>query len=121
MRRRCAGPAAGGARLRPSAGGARWSAQSVILSGERLRLARAPQGDGDGLDRATIGIYLSDKNHCRKDVAMAQLAEKEKTIEAVDATLNYFANLGEKPYTETAAPGSTDVRVGSTPDPRTLT
>jgi len=52
---------------------------------------------------------------------MAQLAEKEKTIEAVDATLNYFANLGEKPYTETAAPGSTDVRVGSTPDPRTLT
>src|SRR2546423_9979977 len=52
---------------------------------------------------------------------MAQLAEKEKPLGAVDATLNYFANLGEKPYTETAAPGSTDVRVGSTPDPRAVT
>ena len=35
---------------------------------------------------------------------MAQLAEKEKPLEAVTATVNYLADLGEMPYTETAAP-----------------
>jgi hypothetical protein len=49
---------------------------------------------------------------------MAQLAEIDKPLETVEATVNYFKDLGDKPYTETAAPGATDVRVGSTPDPR---
>jgi len=52
---------------------------------------------------------------------MAQLAEKEKPLVAVQATVNYFKDLGETPYTETAAPGASDVRVGSTPDPRSVT
>jgi hypothetical protein len=40
---------------------------------------------------------------------------------AIDATLNYITDDGTKIFTETAAPGSTDVRTGGKPDPRLVT
>ena len=38
--------------------------------------------------------------------------------EAIEATLNYIVDDGTKVFTETAAPGATDVRTGGKPDPR---
>ncbi len=47
---------------------------------------------------------------------MTQALESE--TEAIEATLNYIVNDGTKIFTETAAPGGTDVRTGGKPDPR---
>jgi hypothetical protein len=41
--------------------------------------------------------------------------------EAVEATVNYITNNGEKLFTETGGPGSLDVRSGGTPDPHAVT
>jgi hypothetical protein len=41
--------------------------------------------------------------------------------ETIDATLNYIVDDGTKIFTETATPGSTDVRTGGKPDPRRVT
>jgi hypothetical protein len=41
--------------------------------------------------------------------------------DAIEATLNYIVNDGSKIFTETAAPGSSDVRTGGKPDPRRVT
>lgn len=49
---------------------------------------------------------------------MAQLARQEAQPEAVEATLNYVVDNGEKIFTETGGPGSTDVRSGGTKDSR---
>jgi hypothetical protein len=49
---------------------------------------------------------------------MLQVVEQDTTPEAIEATVNYILNNGEKLFTETATPGSTDVRVGGTQDPR---
>ena len=49
---------------------------------------------------------------------MVQVAEKETVTEAIEATVNYVVDNGEKIFTVTAAPGSTDVRSGGTQDPR---
>jgi len=52
---------------------------------------------------------------------MVQVLEPETVPEAIDATVNYITNNGEKIFTETAAPGGTDVRTGGAPDPRSVT
>ena len=49
---------------------------------------------------------------------MLQTLERDTTPDAVEATLNYIDDNGEKIFTQTAAPGSLDVRSGGTPDPR---
>jgi hypothetical protein len=49
---------------------------------------------------------------------MLQTLEQETMPEAIEATLNYIVNTGEKIFTETAAPGSLDVRSGGKQDPR---
>jgi hypothetical protein len=41
--------------------------------------------------------------------------------DAIEATLNYIVNDGTKIFTETAAPGATDVRNGGKPDARHVT
>jgi hypothetical protein len=41
--------------------------------------------------------------------------------DAIEATLSYYLDNGEKPFTQTAAPGSTDVRRGGGSDPRRVT
>ena len=47
-----------------------------------------------------------------------QVLETDTAPDAIEATLNYIADDGTKIFTETAAPGGTDVRSGGTPDPR---
>jgi hypothetical protein len=52
---------------------------------------------------------------------MVEIAEQQAAADTIDATVNYILDTGEMPYTTTAAPGSLDVRAGSTPDPRVVT
>jgi len=52
---------------------------------------------------------------------MTQIAEQETKPAAVEATLNYIANTGEKIFTYTGGPGSTDRKSGGTSDPRQVT
>jgi hypothetical protein len=47
---------------------------------------------------------------------MSQTAEFNTVADTIEATLNYIADTGEKLFTYTGGPGSTDVRSG-TPDP----
>jgi hypothetical protein len=49
---------------------------------------------------------------------MAQIAEPEAAPDTVEATLNYIVDNGEKLFTETGGPGSTDVRTGGMLDAR---
>ncbi len=50
---------------------------------------------------------------------MVQVLEQETA--AIEATLNYIADTGEKIFTYTGGPGSTNVRSGGTLDPRRVT
>src|SRR5262245_59849471 len=52
---------------------------------------------------------------------MVAVIERETTSEAIEATVNYILNNGEKLFTETAGPGGTDVRTGGTVDPHLVT
>jgi len=49
---------------------------------------------------------------------MVGIAEPETAIEPIEATLNYFLDTGEQPFTYTGGPGSLDVRTGGGQDPR---
>jgi hypothetical protein len=51
---------------------------------------------------------------------MVGIAEPETAVESIEATLNYFRDTGEKPFTFTGGPGSLDVRTGGGQDPRTV-
>jgi hypothetical protein len=51
---------------------------------------------------------------------MVHAAEQEAAPEAIEATVNYILNNGERPFTETAGPGERDVRNGGTLDPRSV-
>jgi hypothetical protein len=51
----------------------------------------------------------------------AQAPQAHAEPDAIEATLNYIVNDGTKIFTETAAPGASDVRAGGTPDPRRVT
>src|SRR6266568_7261307 len=48
---------------------------------------------------------------------MVEVIERETVNEAIEATVNYVLDNGEKIFTQTAAPGATDVRSGGTFDP----
>jgi hypothetical protein len=52
---------------------------------------------------------------------MVQALEQETMPDTVEATLNYVVETGEKIFTQTAAPGSLDVRTGGQQDPRRIT
>src|SRR5262249_39948655 len=52
---------------------------------------------------------------------MVEGMERETVGEAIEATVNYIVDNGEKIFTQTAAPGSTDVRSGGTLDPHRVT
>ena len=49
---------------------------------------------------------------------MDQLVEQETAPAAIEATLNYIENNGEKIFTYTGGPGSSKKRSGGTKDPR---
>jgi len=55
------------------------------------------------------------------DQARDQVLEPQAAPDTVEATLNYIVDDGTKIFTETAAPGATDVRTGGKPDPRRVT
>jgi hypothetical protein len=55
-----------------------------------------------------------------KEFFMVQAAEQETGPEAIEASVNYILNNGEKLFTETAAPGEHDVRTGGTLDPHSV-
>ena len=48
---------------------------------------------------------------------MVQLAEQETIPATIEATVNYVLDNGDKLFTQTGGPGSTDVRVGGRQDP----
>jgi hypothetical protein len=52
---------------------------------------------------------------------MVAVLEQETLPDSVEATLNYIVDTGEKIFTETAVPGSVDVRSGGQQDPRRIT
>jgi hypothetical protein len=52
---------------------------------------------------------------------MAQIVELETAPATIEATLNYIENNGEKIFTYTGGPGSTDRRNGGTRDPHKVT
>jgi hypothetical protein len=52
---------------------------------------------------------------------MVQLAEQVTEPKAIEATVNYILNNGEKLGTQTAGPGGLDVRTGGTVDPHPVT
>src|SRR5690348_2776377 len=49
---------------------------------------------------------------------MNQVLDSEIAADTIEATLNYIVDDGTKVFTETAAPGGSDVRTGGRPDPR---
>jgi hypothetical protein len=49
---------------------------------------------------------------------MVGIAEPEAAARSIEATVNYFLDTGEKPFTFTGGPGSLDVRTGGGQDPR---
>jgi hypothetical protein len=51
---------------------------------------------------------------------MVGIAEAEAELGSIEATLNYFLDTGEKPFTYTGGPGSLDVRTGGGQDPRAV-
>jgi hypothetical protein len=55
-----------------------------------------------------------------KEPTMVQLAEIEAPA-TIRASVNYLIDTGDKPFTYTGGPGSTDIRTGGTQDPRTIT
>jgi hypothetical protein len=52
---------------------------------------------------------------------MVAVVEQESSTEAIEATVNYITDNGEKLFTYTGGPGSLDVRTGGTPDPHSVT
>jgi len=50
-----------------------------------------------------------------------QVLEPDTAPDSIEATLSYIVDDGTKIFTETAAPGETDVRSGGKPDPRRVT
>src|SRR5215475_12888736 len=56
-----------------------------------------------------------------KELPMVEVIERETVNAAIEATVNYILDNGEKIFTQTAAPGSTDVRSGGTVDPHRVT
>jgi hypothetical protein len=49
---------------------------------------------------------------------MVGIAEPETAVQSIEATVNYFLDTGEKPFTATGGPGSLDVRTGGGQDPQ---
>src|SRR5438552_7474305 len=49
---------------------------------------------------------------------MVEVAEQDVAPDTIEATVNYLKDTGERPYTYTGGPGSTEVRSGGKPDSR---
>jgi hypothetical protein len=51
---------------------------------------------------------------------MSEIAELDTAPDTIEASVNYMQRGGEKPFTYTGGPGSTEVRSGGTLDPHTV-
>jgi hypothetical protein len=51
---------------------------------------------------------------------MVGIAEPETAASSIEATVNYFLDTGEKPFTATGGPGEPNVRTGGGQDPRAV-
>jgi hypothetical protein len=77
--------------------------------------------------RASAATGLSrggNQTPSAKELPMVEVIERDtvsEANEAIETTVNYILNNGEKLFTQTAGPGSTDVRTGGTVDPRRVT
>ena len=49
---------------------------------------------------------------------MSQIADPDTAPDTIEATVNYFLDSGETPFTYTGGPGSTEVRTGGAQDPQ---
>ena len=49
---------------------------------------------------------------------MSQIADPDTAPDTIEATVNYFLDSGETPFTYTGGPGSTEVRREVPSDPR---
>src|SRR5258708_35170711 len=56
-----------------------------------------------------------------KELPMVAVLEQETAPATIEATVNYIFDNGEKIFTQTAAPGASDVRTRGTQDPRRVT
>jgi hypothetical protein len=52
---------------------------------------------------------------------MTAVAEVDTAVRSIEATLEYYLDTGEQPFTYTGGPGSLDVRTGGGRDPRKVT
>src|SRR5437764_12221225 len=81
-----------------------------------VSLATAPYINGSGWRGREAREPRQAKSE--GEVPMVAVIERETASEAIEATVNYVVNNGEKLFTETAGPGGSDVRTGGTVDPR---
>jgi hypothetical protein len=51
---------------------------------------------------------------------MVGIAEPETAASSIEATVNYFLDTGEKPFTATGGPGEPGLRTGGGQDPRAV-
>src|SRR5262249_55653023 len=101
----------------PISGLPRRHARAPLLCG----LSRPRRGPISGVRPAGP---MDDAKQCSpkaKELPMGEVIERETVGEAIEATVNYILDNGEKIFTQTAAPGSTDVRSGGTVDPHRVT
>jgi len=52
---------------------------------------------------------------------MTQLADQDVAPDAIEASVNYLLDTGDKPFTYTGGPGSTEIRSNGTQDPHRVT
>src|SRR5205807_4254444 len=102
------------------------------ISGLPRRHARAPSIWYADCAAPSAGLYqgsgpprpMDHAKQCSpkaKELPMVEVIERETVGEAIEATVNYILDNGDKIFTQTASPGATDVRSGGTLDPHRVT
>src|SRR5215813_8570308 len=84
-------------------------------------LCRPRRGPISGSGRPRRRMARRECSPKAKELPMVEVIERETANEAIEATVNYILDNGQKIFTQTAAPGSTDVRSGGTVDPHRVT
>jgi hypothetical protein len=71
--------------------------------------------------RRTYILSAAAEDANAKELPMVEVIERDTVGETIEATVNYVLDNGQKIFTQTAAPGATDVRSGGTLDPHRVT
>src|SRR5947209_955377 len=75
-----------------------------------MQVGRANRACKPSVHAELEGVLMSE--------IMDAVAEQATKVESIEATLNYYLDTGDKPFTYTGGPGSLDVRTGGGQDPR---